>query len=352
VLVVDETGCLKKGTHSVGVARQYSGTAGRVENCQVGVFVAYASRWGQALIDRRLSLPEAWAGDAARRQRAAVPETVAFATKPAIAAELIAAALDAGAPCAWVLADALYGADSRIRRMLETRGQPYVLATRSNHHLRLLTRDGLVQTDPATLADAMPATAWTPHAAGEGLKGGTALRLGAHRLALDHRCRLRALAADPPQPTRPRRARLLPGLRAGRHRARRTGRRGGAALDHRGMLPARQGGTRPRPLRGKVLARLAPAHDALHGGRRLPRRVAGDTAPRCVQQTEQKESGARRLNGARLGLPSVPEIRTLLARLLLRSPVRRVTVLAWSAWRRRHQQRAAKAHRREHQMQL
>lgn len=171
VLVVDETGFLKKGTHSVGVARQYSGTAGRVENCQVGVFVAYASRWGQALIERRLYLPEGWAGDAARRQRAAVPERVAFATKPAIAAELIATALDAGAPCAWVLADALYGADSRIRRMLETRGQPYVLATRSNHHLRFLTADALVQTDPATLADTLPAAAWTPHAAGEGSKG-------------------------------------------------------------------------------------------------------------------------------------------------------------------------------------
>jgi DDE superfamily endonuclease len=95
VLVVDETGFLKKGMHSVGVARQYSGTAGRVENCQVGVFVAYASRFGQALIDRRLYLPEAWANDAARRRGAAVPETVAFQTKPAIAAEMIAA----GARC-------------------------------------------------------------------------------------------------------------------------------------------------------------------------------------------------------------------------------------------------------------
>ncbi len=171
VLVVDETGFLKKGTHSAGVARQYSGTAGRVENCQVGVFVAYASRWGQALIDRQLYLPEVWASDAGRRQRAAVPEAVGFATKPEIAATLIAAALDAGAPCAWVLADALYGADSRIRRLLEARGQPYVLATRSNHHLRFLACDGLVQTDPATLADALPAAAWTPHAAGEGSKG-------------------------------------------------------------------------------------------------------------------------------------------------------------------------------------
>ena len=171
VLVVDETGFLKKGMHSVGVARQYSGTAGRVENCQVGVFVAYASRFGQTLIDRRLYLPEAWANDAARRRAAAVPETVAFQTKPAIAAEMIAAALDAGAPCAFVLADALYGADSRIRRMLEARQQPHVLATRSNHTLRLLTHEGLEQTDPRTLADALPPEAWAAHAAGEGSKG-------------------------------------------------------------------------------------------------------------------------------------------------------------------------------------
>lgn len=153
------------------MARQYSGTAGRVENCQVGVFLAYASRWGQALIDRRLYLPEPWTTDAPRRQRAAVPDSIPFATKPAIAAALIAEALDTGMPCAWVLADALYGADSRIRHMLEARGQPYVLATRSNHHLRFLTCDGLVQTDPATLADELPAGVWAAHAAGEGSKG-------------------------------------------------------------------------------------------------------------------------------------------------------------------------------------
>lgn len=99
------------------------------------------------------------------------------------------------------------------------------------------------------------------------------------------------------------------------------------------------------------MAWLAPAHDALHGGRRLPRRAAGDAAPRRVQRTEQKESGARRLNGARCGLPSVPEIRTLLA-WLLRSPMRRAAVLAWSTWRRRHQQRAAEAHWRRHETQL
>lgn len=171
VLVVDETGFLKKGTHSVGVARQYSGTAGRVENCQVGVFLGYASPLGQALIDRRLYLPDAWAADEARRRQVRVPEPVTFATKPQIACDLIAAALDAGAPCAWVLADALYGSDSRLRRMLEARRQPYVLAVRSNHTLRMLTATGLLQTDPAQLAEALSGTAWAAHAAGEGSKG-------------------------------------------------------------------------------------------------------------------------------------------------------------------------------------
>jgi len=101
VLVVDETGFLKKGAHSVGVARQYSGTAGRIENCQVGVFVGYASRYGHTLIDRRLYLPKAWAEDSERRSKAGVPEDVVFATKPAMAREMLAAALDAGASCAW-----------------------------------------------------------------------------------------------------------------------------------------------------------------------------------------------------------------------------------------------------------
>src|SRR3954454_7545985 len=104
-----------------------------------------ALRWEQRLL----------ATDAARRRQVQVPEAVTFATKPQIACDLIAAALDAGTPCAWVLADALYGSDSRLRRMLEGGRQPYVLAVRSNHALRLLTAEGLQQTDPAQLADAL-----------------------------------------------------------------------------------------------------------------------------------------------------------------------------------------------------
>lgn len=171
VLVVDETGFVKKGKNSVGVGRQYSGTAGRIENCQVGVFLAYAAPHGQALIDRRLYLPQDWADDAARRMKVQVPEDVGFAPKTEIARDLIAGALDQGIPCAWVLADALYGSDSRLRRMLEDRRQPYVLAIRSNQCLRFVTAEGLVQTDPETLAETLPAAAWATHAAGEGTKG-------------------------------------------------------------------------------------------------------------------------------------------------------------------------------------
>lgn len=171
VLVVDETGFLKKGSHSVGVGRQYSGTAGRIENCQIGVFASYASRWGHALIDRQLYLPKAWANEPERRARAHVPEDVAFATKPAIACEMVARLLDEGAPCAFVLADAVYGSDHRFRRMLEDRGQPYVLAVRSNHTLRFLEEWALVQTDPATMISQLPTEAWQPLSAGEGAKG-------------------------------------------------------------------------------------------------------------------------------------------------------------------------------------
>lgn len=171
VLAVDETGFLKKGVHSVGVSRQYSGTAGRIENCQVGVFASYASRWGHALIDRQLYLPKAWANDPERRAKAHVPEDVAFATKPAIAREMVARLLDEGAPCAFVLADAVYGSDHGFRRMLEDRGQPYVLAVRSNHTLRFLEEWALVQTDPATIISELPTEAWQPLSAGEGAKG-------------------------------------------------------------------------------------------------------------------------------------------------------------------------------------
>ena len=171
VLIVDETGFVKKGDHSAGVARQYSGTAGRIENCQVGVFLAYASRYGQALVDRRLYLPESWTKDRARCAKASIPEAVAFATKPKMARAMIEAVLDAGLPCAYVLGDAVYGADSSLRRMLEDRHQPYVLAVRGAHFLRRGEDRWFEETTPEELADELPPEDWACHAAGEGAKG-------------------------------------------------------------------------------------------------------------------------------------------------------------------------------------
>src|SRR5215213_1132580 len=168
VLIVDETGFLKKGEHSVGVARQYSGTAGRIENCQVAVFLSYASRFGHTLIDRRLYLPEGWAEDTERRLTGGVPETVTFATKPAMARDLVAAALDAGIPCAYVLADALYGSDKSLRVMLERRHQPHVLAVRSNEKLMALP---FKSETASTIADRLAPSDWHRLAAGEGAKG-------------------------------------------------------------------------------------------------------------------------------------------------------------------------------------
>ena len=115
VLVVDETGFLKKGTKSVGVQRQYSGTAGRIENCQIGVFLTYATTHGRVLLDRELYLPQVWADDAERRREAAVPEEVAFRTKPQLARETLERAVEAGVPFRWVAGDEVYGSDRNLR---------------------------------------------------------------------------------------------------------------------------------------------------------------------------------------------------------------------------------------------
>jgi SRSO17 transposase len=171
VLVVDETGFLKKGGHSAGVARQYSGTAGRIENSQVGVFLAYGSRGGHALVDRRLYLPEAWARDTERRRAAKVPEDVPFRAKPAIAREMVARALNAGVPCEWVLGDAVYGADRRLRVMLEGRGQPYLLGIRGNDTVWSELGGRVGQHEPEALARALPPQAWRRLSAGAGTKG-------------------------------------------------------------------------------------------------------------------------------------------------------------------------------------
>jgi len=130
--VIDETGFLKKGTHSVGVQRQYSGTAGKVENCQMGTFLSYATRRGHVLLDRRLYLPEAWSADAARRAQAKVPAKVRFQTKPEQAAEMLEHAWARGVPMRWVVGDEVYGASEALRERIRAHQRGYVLGVCSD----------------------------------------------------------------------------------------------------------------------------------------------------------------------------------------------------------------------------
>jgi SRSO17 transposase len=169
VLVVDETGFLKKGTTSVGVQRQYSGTAGKVDNCQLGVFLAYASGKGRAFIDRELYLPRCWTEDPARCRAARVPEEVGFQTKPQLARVMLERALDAGVPASWVTADEVYGGDPALRGWLEDRGIAYVLAVKSIEPLR--RADGSAPATAEQLAAGLPAEQWVACSAGHGAKG-------------------------------------------------------------------------------------------------------------------------------------------------------------------------------------
>jgi SRSO17 transposase len=138
VLVVDETGDLKKRVHTVGVQRQYTGTAGRIENAQVGVYLVYAAKGGHAFIDRALYLPKSWTSDPDRCRAAGVPGDIKFATKPALAREMITRALDAGVAASWVAGDEVYGADSKLRTVLQERAIGYVLAVACDHQVTTL----------------------------------------------------------------------------------------------------------------------------------------------------------------------------------------------------------------------
>jgi SRSO17 transposase len=167
VLVVDETGDLKKGTMTVGTQRQYTGTAGRTENAQVAVYLAYAAPPGSAFIDRALYLPRSWTGDPARCRAAGVPADTGFATKPALARQMIGRALDAGTPAAWVTADEVYGQDPALRAELARRGLGYVLAVAKSHPVTTA-----IGARPAIeLAQRLPARAWQRISAGPGAKG-------------------------------------------------------------------------------------------------------------------------------------------------------------------------------------
>jgi len=169
VLVIDETGFLKQGTSSCGVQRQYTGSAGKITNCQIGVFAAYVSDRGHAFIDRRLYLPKSWTDQPERLRAAHVPEDVRFATKPAVAVAMIERALQAGVAFAWVAADSVYGV-GEVEKVLREAGKGYVLGVTGTHPFCSWGKAPVAGT-AEEIAQNLPASAWVRLSAGDGTKG-------------------------------------------------------------------------------------------------------------------------------------------------------------------------------------
>ncbi|MFE1602311.1 IS701 family transposase [Methylobacterium sp. ID0610] len=169
-LVLDETGFLKQGKASCGVGRQYTGSAGKITNCQIGVFAAYVSDQGHAFIDRQLYLPKAWSGDPARRRAAHVPDEIAFSTKPQLARGMIQRAIAAGVPFAWVAADSVYGV-SEIEMALRRASKGYVLGVTGQHSFWSWITERPIAGTAEEIAKALSETDWVRLSAGAGTKG-------------------------------------------------------------------------------------------------------------------------------------------------------------------------------------
>uniref|UniRef100_A8LVS2 Transposase IS4 family protein n=1 Tax=Salinispora arenicola (strain CNS-205) TaxID=391037 RepID=A8LVS2_SALAI len=327
VLVTDETGFLKKGVCSVGVQRQYTGTAGRVENSQVGVFLAYVSPAGRALIDRRLYLPETtWCDQPDRLAAAGVPDDVRFATKPALARQMIAAALDAGVPAGWVTGDEVYGADPGLRDDLEDRGIGYVLAVGCDRRVHVNDGRTLVRVDH--LAERIPTAEWQLHSCGPGAKGPrdylwawiiTATRPGEHQWLLIRRNRstgeLAFYLCWSPRPVPLHTLVTVAGSRWSIEELFQTG-KGQVGLDHYQV----RGWTGWH--RFLTLAMLALA-------------VLTILAATTAQQTDADPE---------IIALTVAEIRRLLNALVLALPLPAAHTLHWSIWRRTSQARARRSH--------
>ena len=171
VLVIDETGFPKKGKKSVGVKRQYSGTLGKVDNCQIGVFLSYASQHGRTLLDRELYLPKEWVDDKERCQEVHVPENICFQTKPQIAKVMLKRAFSAKVPGQWVTGDTIYGGDRQLRAWLESEKKAFVLAVPINERLYFDQGQGTEELRADVIVDTIKSDEWHRLSAGEGAKG-------------------------------------------------------------------------------------------------------------------------------------------------------------------------------------
>ena len=234
--MVDETGFLRKGTKSVGVQRQYSGTAGRIENSQVGVFLTYATAQGRSLLDQELYLPQVWADDEERRREAGVPEAATFQTKPQLALGMLERAVESGVPFSWVTEDAVYGSDRNLRLWLERAEIPHVLAIKSNEKLWALTDKGPRQVRADQLASGVAESDWSRCSAGDGAKGPPGLRLDHGGDTAPEGAWEGVLAAGPPQRCQARGTGLLRVLRGGGDDSGRLGAGGGNPVGHLGVL--------------------------------------------------------------------------------------------------------------------
>ncbi|MDC0768764.1 IS701 family transposase [Streptomyces sp. HD] len=325
---------MKKGRASAGVQRQYTGTAGRIENSQVGVFLALATSRGRALIDRRLYLPEhSWCSDPERRHRAGIPKDIQFATKPQLAGEMIAAALEAGITASWVTGDEAYGQDPQLRAALEARGIGYVMAVACS--MRVKINHGRTAGRADIVAGRMPATAWQRHSAGNGAKGPRYydwawihLGTGSHRQLLIRRNRSTGELASYLcwSPTAVPLSDLVrvAGIRWSVEECFQAA-KGQVGLDH---YQVRHWTSWHRHI---TLAMLALAFLAA---------LAADAAP----QRPTDPHHPVRSNGP-IAL-TVPEIRRLFGTALHPSAVPTGGLLHWSNWRRRHQATARRSHYR------
>jgi SRSO17 transposase len=335
VLVVDETGDVKKGTATVGVQRQYSGTAGRIENAQVAVYLTYAAPRGHALIDRALYLPKSWAEDADRCQEAGIPtDRRGFATKPTLAKMLISRAVEANTPAAWVAGDEVYGADPTLRAAIRGHGLGYVLAVSANR--RVPTEAGPIRVD--ALPAMLPARAWQKHSAGAGNHGHRLYSwawiallpeddtdTGQHHLLIrrnDRTGELAYLRCYTPHPVPLRTLVVVAGQRWRIEESFQAA-KGLTGLDQHQVRRWVSWH------RWTTLAMLAHAFLAV--------------ATAAERDTQPTPTGLITL--------TVNEFRRLFDALLLAAKRTLATLLAWSTWRRKHQHRARQSHyrRRENQ---
>ena len=335
ILILDETGDVKKGLHSVGVQRQYTGTAGRIENSQVAVYLTYAAPRGHALIDRAVYLPKSWAEDPDRCDDAGIPiNRRGFATKPALARALIARAVEAEVPAAWVAADEVYGADPALRTALRGHALGYVLAVAANR--RVPTPAGPIRVDK--LPAMLPKRAWQKQSAGAGSHGQRYYSwawiallpeddadTGYHHLLIRRNDGTGELAYLRCYSPRPATLRVLVAVAGQRWRIEESfqAAKGLAGLDQHQVRRWTSWH------RWTTLAMLAHAFLAV--------------ATATERDTQPTPTGLIAL--------TVNEFRRLFDALLLAAKRTLASLLAWSTWRRKHQHRARQSHyrRRENQ---